>query len=305
MGKVKKQLFYKLFIIIFLLLLIHTPICAQIEVGDILYYKVITSKVSAEIGENKITTKGFSFDGEKFPSGTKVKVTVNYVGGGMNGLFEIGENSRSFGYTTGFLESKLQQFIKRTSLLTTSLLADWERENFENGFYFYLYPYIDPINASWEFLDSIGKEMMTEMQAYEAMGHVLMNEYRFEESVSNVYLETWNYGEIIGQYDDEIGFPYDLPVNSIFYNRFQISFEKTTGKLLGMRMKGSVENNNVSQPIDVAIDYQIENEKYNLPFFKLNNNKPILISIFIPISTLVIIFPVVFTILFIRKKKMS
>ena len=73
------------YVLIFLILSLSSVklACSLITVGDKLYYRVTKSTISAEIGFNKVSEKGFKFNGKNYPQNTKIEVDVNYVGEGM------------------------------------------------------------------------------------------------------------------------------------------------------------------------------------------------------------------------------
>ena len=255
----------------------------QLAVGNILHYQVVQTNISAIVGENNVSTNEFYFNGESYSRMTKVDVNVTYFGEGFTGRYIINDNNRTRGYTVDSLKIILQQFTIRTSIFTKSLIDFWDRENFDDGFYLVLYPYIDPIDDSWNYLQTLGNASLNELAEYKALGHDLEGDFTFTDINNVIYFETWNTGIVNGQYDELLGYPFGLPENCSFLNRFQIAFEKTTGVLLGMHMKGWTKGEIPSGNVDLSMEYQIERVGYNLPWFKIKNNARILVGILVPV----------------------
>lgn len=275
----------------------------QLAVGDILHYQVVQAKISATVGENSISTNEFYFNGGSYPRMTKVDVNVTYFGEGFTGRYIINGNNRTRGYTVDSLKIILQQFSIRTSIFTKSLINFWEGENFDDGLYFVLYPYIDPIDDSWDYLQTLGNTSLNELAEYKTLGHDLEGDFIFTDKNDVIYFETWNTGTVNGQYDELLGYPYGLPVNCSFLNRFQIAFEKTTGVLLGMYMKGWTKGEISSGIVDLSMDYQIKQVGYNLPWFKIKNTARILVSILVPVIAIGSVS--ILVVLVIRKRRMK
>ncbi len=273
----------------------------QLAVGDVLHYQVVQANISATVGENSVSTSGFRLNSENYPRMTKVNVDINYLGGGMNGQYSINNNTRNFGYTVDFYKNRIQLFTYLATHFTTSMIDLWERENFENGFYFFLYPYIDPIVDSWDYLEMLGNASLNEIAEYTSLGHDFEGDFIFTDKSDIIYFETWNTGKLTGQFDELLGYPYNgLPANSSFLNRFQITFEKSTGTLLGMHMKGRTKGEIPSGNVDLSMEYQIELVGYNLPWFKIENTARILVAILVPTIAVGVIIP---TVLVIRKRR--
>ncbi|MHA1185300.1 MAG: hypothetical protein ACTSSK_00275 [Candidatus Heimdallarchaeota archaeon] len=53
----KKYLIKFSILSVLILMSSFTPTVAQISVGDTLYYKVVTSRISAEVGANSVSSK--------------------------------------------------------------------------------------------------------------------------------------------------------------------------------------------------------------------------------------------------------
>ncbi|MBN1329323.1 MAG: hypothetical protein JXA54_07605 [Candidatus Heimdallarchaeota archaeon] len=80
--------------------------------------------------------------------------------------------------------------------------------------------------------------MVQEKDEYGQLGNVFNADYLFQIEGDTIYFETWNQGNVMGEYDDSLGYPLGLPKNCNFENRFQIVFDKNTGVLLGMTIQG-------------------------------------------------------------------
>jgi len=278
-----------------------TPTAAQISVGDTLYFKVVTSKISAEVGANSVSSKGINFLGDNYPQGTIIQVYVNLVGEGMNGNFTIDGKSMRFGYPVdSFLTNIFPRFLEKTSQLTSSLIGFWDREYFEEGFSLYLYPYIDPIEESWISINNTGNAMVAELESYEELGLELEYSFLLKDKNNKIYFETWNKGEITSQFEESLDHPYSIPANYSFENRFQIVFDKSSGQMLGMHMKGETNGEIAEGSVRVKLDYKIEKVGYNLPWFKIENTASILIAILVPTVAVGAVIP---TVVVIRKRR--
>jgi len=219
----------------------------------------------------------------------------------MNGNFTIDGKSKFFGYpVNSFLTNIFPVFPKMTSHYTDSLIRFWEIYNFDKGLYLILFPYIDPIEESWVSINNTGNAIVAEFKEYQELGHEIECDFLLKDKNNKIYFETWNAGKVTGQYDELLGYPYGLPANCSFENRFQIVFDKTSGQMLGMHMKGETNGGIAEGLVRVKLDYKIEKVGYNLPWLKIENTASILVAILVPTIALGVIIP---SILVIRKRR--
>ncbi len=288
--------------LIVLILSSSTLLNPMVEQGDTLQYRVIKSNVSAQIDEHSVSVRGFNFNGLLFKPRTSVDVFVGNLHTGMDGTCSIGDNSDLFGYTDWMFLLSIENFVKRTSILTYSLGNLWAGEDLSKGVYFWLYPYIEPTNDNWLAIENIGATLNSTLDAYSSLGNDIRFNYIYEETPDQIYFETWNEGITNGTIDPILGLPFHLPQNCTFSNQFQISFAKDSGLMLGMRFKGYVISETDLNSIDVNMDYQIEKKGYNLPRFNFSSNIWSHLG-FIAIYVLIPVILISLTVFLFRKRK--
>lgn len=276
--------------------------CKTLSTGDIIEYRLGKAKISAIVGNNSVSATGISFFSKNYPVSTIMSVNVHYVGDGINYDLTIDNHTRNIGYITDMYYARLHQYMIRTSLFTRSLIMCWEGENFDTGLYLFLEPYISPTSDTWEYMKTLGQVMIQEKDAYVQLGNEFNAAYLFQDKDDKIYFETWNEGNVTGEYDDILGYPYRLPQYCYFENHFQIVFDKKTGALLGMALRGETLGQIDEGPFQVELSYSITQDGYHLPWFKLDNFFPRFSSIFFPLIGGGIIGLVIFVIV---KKKHS
>ena len=261
---------------------------AAVTIGDTYHYKVVSSRISALAGSNSVKSRGIYFYGDNYPVGSIVDVYVTSIGDGFVANLSIGDNSRLYSYSMEYIKHILFDLLTMASYYTYALILSWNNAYFEEGFYLKLYPYIKPTEEYWSFLNDTGDLLVTELKEYEDLGHSIKYDYLFEDSNNKIYFETWNKGQVNGEIDAVLGYPFGLPANCYFENRFQIVFEKSTGLLLGMHLKGETKGEIDQGAVKINLNFKIEKTNYNLPLFKLANKTSLTIYIFIPICSVAI-----------------
>lgn len=291
---------------LFILVVILTPLCslyveASLEEGDVLHYKVISSKFSAQYGSNAISTRKFNFNNQTYSARTKIDVTVNFFSSGFNGNYSIGENQDKRGYTDWMLEAVLTAYIYYSSLFITNMLIAWELVDFEDGFPLILYPYVEPVSSSWEYLESLGGSIVDSFHLYQDAGQPVSADYIFKDKDTRIYFESRTKGTTTNEV--QANNPHYLPANFSFDNHFQVSYDKTTGVLLGMHMRGVTKGYVNDQFAKVMLNYQIEKTAYSLPIFTLSK-RYIVLLILVPVGSIGLIAgSAVLVISIIRKKR--
>jgi len=209
---------YSMILILIILMSTFLPknTSVAVTIGDTYHYKVVSSRISALVGSNSVESRGIYFYGDKYPVGSIVDVYVTSIGDGFVANLSIGDNSRLYSYSMDYIKHTLFDLLTMASYYTYALILSWNNAYFEEGFYLKLYPYIKPAEENWSFLCDTGNLLVTELKEYEDLGHSIEYDYLFEDANNKIYLETWNKGQVNGDYDEVLGYPFGLPANCYF-----------------------------------------------------------------------------------------
>ncbi|MHA1434759.1 MAG: choice-of-anchor S family protein [Candidatus Heimdallarchaeota archaeon] len=300
-----------IFIILPLIISLIVPlqICqAQIEVGDVLQYKILHSKITASVGTNTVTEKGFKFYGTNYPQRTSVDILVNIIGEGINLNYSIGDDdSHMWGFSEIWYEYEVPSAVKYTSLLTCSLVTNWEFHDFSKGNYFYLPPYIYRSFDSWAFFSSYKTSLEADLANFQQLGYPLDYAVISQETDETIYFESWFGGEDCTTFGDVFGYNPDFSSMVSFGNQFQFQFSKSTGLVEGYRKRGWVSGTINDLSVKISLDYHYEAKGYSLPRFSVGKYvdffpKTYLYSL-IPIGVILIGVASFFIVKYRKKKK--
>ncbi|NPE09131.1 MAG: hypothetical protein GNW80_12675 [Asgard group archaeon] len=261
---------------------------SQLSVGDVSTYKITNSKIYLASGSNFVSAKGFRFKGTNYPSKTKVDFSVNYVGGGINGNFTIGNESFFIGYLENWYTTLVPFFMRYTSIIVYRSVYLWSMHNFTNGLYFNIYPYINPTAENHEFFENLGEDFLSAFESVSQDYPGLEYNYRYSEKNNIVYFESWLGGEISGVYGPAIGYSFDYLAEVEFGNNFHIAFDKVSGLVTGFGFRGWTMGVLNDQAVKVSLEYQYQLVGYRLPRYTLGTYKDYLSSIGLIVSSVLI-----------------
>ncbi|MHA1187781.1 MAG: choice-of-anchor S family protein [Candidatus Heimdallarchaeota archaeon] len=240
-----------------------------IEVGDVLQFKVLHSKITATVGSNSVTETGFKFYGTNYPQRTSVDVLVNWIGDGINVNHSIGDESYNSGFMGNWFEYEVPGAVKFTSLLTCYLVTNWDFHDFTKGYYFYLSPYIYRSFDSWAFFSSYKSSLEAELTTIQQLVSPIDFAVISRETDETIYFESWFGGEDCTSFCDVFGYHIDYSSSVSFGNQFQIQFSKTTGLVEGYRKRGWVSGMIDGNDVQISMDYHYEAKGYSLPRFSV------------------------------------
>ncbi|MHA1126896.1 MAG: choice-of-anchor S family protein [Candidatus Heimdallarchaeota archaeon] len=266
----------KYFILLILPLIVSLTIPHQycqglIEVGDVLQFKILHSKITATVGSNTVTEKGFQFFGAtQYHQRTSVDVLVNWIGDGINVNYSIGDDdSHMWGYSENWYEYLIPNSVFYTCRKTNSLVKNWVFEDFSKGNYFFLPPYIYPSFDAWAFFSNYKTSLEAELANFEQLGYPLNYDVISQETDESIYFESWVGGENSHLFGKVFGASSDFNSMVDFGNQFQIQFSKTTGLVEGFRRRGWVSGTINDLSVIISLDYHYEAKGYSLPRFSV------------------------------------
>ncbi|HUT81238.1 MAG TPA: choice-of-anchor S family protein [Candidatus Bathyarchaeia archaeon] len=268
---VRKTLTVCYIFFIITIMLLPLPTSLALSPGDTLTYIIKKSRISASIGSNSIDVKGISFWGEKCPERSSIEASLNYIGDGLNADYSYKESQFNFGYTyTDFLVM-MSRFTYLSTYYTYTLSLNWEREDFSKGFYFFLYPYINPVTTTWSFFASLNETFIPYFTYYNYLQSDIEYTFHYSYDSNKLYYESWNGGNIKGSHGFMGGFTEDIDASFAFGNQFQIVIESSTGIVKGIHFRGWSKGSCNNKAVDLVLDYQYELSSYSLPRFKFGS----------------------------------
>ncbi|NHK30363.1 MAG: hypothetical protein FK730_03365 [Asgard group archaeon] len=283
----------------------------EISADDLdLTYEIPKARLIAKMNNYTRKITQFDFFGEPFPEKTQIDLDVEYQGTAVSSNYIIDTTENEWVYTTTFLKLLMEQYIRYTYKMGIRLNYYWDSLTFENGVDFYLYPYIIPEAATWDYFVGLGEMLNDRYEEIAQEGHDVNFLYIISEKDNYFLFESWLGGEFNGQYGviTNEASTYSDPANVTFDNLFKIAINKQSGIISGFRMKGRVNGKINDDKMNVQFEYQYQEKGYHLANFRLGPNfivdpylgRKIAIasSVIIPVS---VIASVVF--ILIRKRK--
>jgi len=196
---------------------------------------------------------------------------MNYVGEGLNAQYSYKNSQYTSGYTASDFKSMITLFIYLSTYFTYTLSINWDWEDFESGFYFFLYPYIIPASSTWSFFASLNESFIPYFTYYNYLQSDIDYTFHYSYDSNKLYYESWNGGNINGAHGFMGGFTEDIDASFAYGNQFQIVIESSTGIVKGIHFRGWSKGSCNNKAVDLVLDYQYELSSYSLPRFKFGS----------------------------------
>jgi hypothetical protein len=246
-----------------------------VDVNDAFDYDVIKSNREISVGTNSASAEGFEIDNHHFNQGTSVNLNITgnlfglvFYNISSNGYSEIGIAS-----TLVFTWLILDQIFQPMVLINEySNASEWDQGVAEEDPGILIYPFLDNDTSTWNLLIDYAEE---------ANNGTLLDSYNGAEELET-YGSYTNTTELLimeifyeGTYYHNLtdGDKILLAESNVRHN-LKMAYNKTTGVMLGIRVKGTLSGASNESTIFIQYEQHTELQDYNLPEFEFGITTP-------------------------------
>lgn len=260
---------------LFIIILFITPIFCKSEynltIGHTEIYRVESSYMDVKVDDNVYTGDGFVFASNEFSCPQTVHVElVSYNAERVYWKTTIDDwTEQQYINSWEYIEHILYDFIISPiehAVYFSTVGTQGPLPFYDAGFGFWLFPFFNPSESLWLYLENLEDEISNAVLNYTGSGIDIDVKYDYWEDSGNVHIESWNGGVFDGNVYENV------PINVSFENSFICSFEKSTGILNGMKIRGfcvgTVTTFVMTHEVDLIVDYHVTRQGFSLPDYQ-------------------------------------
>ena len=241
----------------------------QVSVGNTFIFDVETSFFDLTFGTNQANAAGYKIAGHAFNPDTSVSVEV----------LDIESESLLYNISAaGYSESKNASNADTDALIEQSLFpleiiqelatSEFNETKLEQERHYgiLMKPFLNVLAGTWDLFKQVTEDL--------AVNHTILG-YTFESNL--IVNATYDDNGTIFVFEFYFGDKYittistlasNISINLDIEHNYQFAYVKSTGVMLGMRMKGTVDGNINETAFSFVYNYRTEQNGYDLPNFK-------------------------------------